>query len=243
MTIGSQDLAGALGWIAVYLGVLALVAGLAVWLARRRGSTTIAVDAARAVAQVWLVLSGLGVVLIAWRAIAGGESTLTDLPVTMDWPGALPAARTGSDAVLVWATANTASVTVEGLSLGTRLLIGLAELLALVLAATPAVVIWVITRQAVRGAPFTGTVSRWLLIAAAAVLVVGLATDVVSAIGRTLAAMEVLPGPGSGAPVTTTGLFNLSVPLWPIGAALALAALAAVFRYGTVLQRETEGLV
>lgn len=59
-----------------------------------------------------------------------------------------------------------------------------------------------------------------------------------------------LPGAGSGAAVTTQAFFNLAVSLWPVGAALALAALAAVFRHGSdlqrhtaALQRETEGLV
>ena len=35
----------------------------------------------------------------------------------------------------------------------------------------------------------------------------------------------------------------ISVDFWPIGAALGFAALAAVFRYGAVLQRDTERLV
>ncbi len=42
---------------------------------------------------------------------------------------------------------------------------------------------------------------------------------------------------------TASGGFSLTVPLWPIGAALALGALGAVFRRGAVLLRETEGLV
>jgi len=37
--------------------------------------------------------------------------------------------------------------------------------------------------------------------------------------------------------------FVLELPVWPIAAGLAFAALAAVFRYGSRLQRDTEGLV
>ena len=43
--------------------------------------------------------------------------------------------------------------------------------------------------------------------------------------------------------MTTTGIYRVEVSLWPVGAALALGALGAVFRRGAVLQRETEGLV
>lgn len=49
--------------------------------------------------------------------------------------------------------------------------------------------------------------------------------------------------PRSGAELVSNGVFSLTLPLWPIGAALALSALGVVLRHGTVLQRETEGLV
>ena len=37
--------------------------------------------------------------------------------------------------------------------------------------------------------------------------------------------------------------FNITIPLWPIGAALVLALLASVFRYGAQLRRDSAGLV
>jgi len=37
--------------------------------------------------------------------------------------------------------------------------------------------------------------------------------------------------------------FGIEFPLWPIAAGLAFTALAAIFRYGSRLQRDTEGLV
>ena len=51
-----------------------------------------------------------------------------------------------------------------------------------------------------------------------------------------LAAAEVLP---SEVPVT----YLFTVPWWPALVALACAALAAIFRHGARLQRDTEGLV
>ena len=40
-----------------------------------------------------------------------------------------------------------------------------------------------------------------------------------------------------------TAPFALTVPFWPLGAGLALALLAAAFRAGERLRRDTEGLV
>jgi hypothetical protein len=67
------------------------------------------------------------------------------------------------------------------------------------------------------------------------------AGSAVLALIAALAAAEALPR--SGAELVSNGVFSLTLPLWPIGAALALAALGVVFRHGAVLQRETEGLV
>jgi hypothetical protein len=94
-----------------------------------------------------------------------------------------------------------------------------------------------------KGTPFSRAVGRWMLITAVVVLIAGVGGDLATDIGRELAAAAVLPPPDSGAAVTTKGYPRIDVSLWPIGAALALGALGAVFRHGAVLQRETEGLV
>jgi type VI protein secretion system component VasF len=61
-------------------------------------------------------------------------------------------------------------------------------------------------------------------------------------ISKGAASAAALPPDGSSAAFTDGG-FSVTLPWWPVGAALALLALAAVFRYGAKLQRETEGLV
>jgi hypothetical protein len=243
MSIGAADLGQALLWITGFLGVLAAGAALAVWLAKRRGSTTIVLDATRAIAQVWLVMAVAAAGFSVWRWTADPEASILGLPMTLSWPDPLPYEPTGAGPELVSGAVTRADVWVHGLSSGTRAVLATGDLLAIVIGVTPAVVLLVITRQALSGAPFTRTASRWLFIAAGVVLVAGISADLVSEIGKTLAAGEVLPGIESGAGVTTQGFFSLTVPLWPIGAALALAALGVVFRHGTVLQRDTEGLV
>lgn len=145
-------------------------------------------------------------------------------------------------AQLVCANVETANATLGGLSTGTRLVIALGFILASIVMALPAAAIAVICFQLLAGRPFARTVSRTLIVSAIIVLVAGIGVELATQIGRVLASSEVLPPPGAEA-TATASWFNLTVPLWPFGAALALGALGAVFRQGAVLQRETEGLV
>ena len=78
----------------------------------------------------------------------------------------------------------------------------------------------------------------------------GTTADVAQQIGRNLLAREVLPAAHSGGALTSLDYLSLTLPLWPAAVALALAALATVFRYGAALEtqtaalrRDTEGLV
>ena len=57
-------------------------------------------------------------------------------------------------------------------------------------------------------------------------------------------------GVAGGGALTSLDALSLTLPLWPAAVALALAALATVFRYGAALEtqtaalrRDTEGLV
>jgi hypothetical protein len=69
-----------------------------------------------------------------------------------------------------------------------------------------------------------------------------------------MVAHELLTVTGAQGPALAYGRLDLSlllpqaatsftIPLWPIGAGFGFAALAAVLKYGAVLQRDTEGLV
>jgi hypothetical protein len=247
MSIGWPDLAGAMLWIGVGLLIIAGVIALLAWDARRRRSPHPILDVTAAVARMWLAITAVGVVVTLWKWLSGGDTWIPALPVSLDWPEALQCGQAippePTTTGLVCAHVTTADATIANLGVGTRVVLALGDVLGLLLAATPAAVLLVVCAQALKGTPFSRTVGRWLLIAAAVVLVAGVGTDLVTSAGRALAAAEVLPSPDSDAAVTATGIYRLTVPLWPIGAACALGALGAVFRRGAVLQRETEGLV
>lgn len=247
MSIGWPDLGGALLWVLGGLLVLGGIIGLLVWSARRRRSASTILDVTGAVARMWVALTGLGIVVTAWRWLSGGDTWLTDVPITLPWPESLPceqfAPAEQTTTTLVCAHVATADLTIAALDLGTRLLLATSEILALAVVAAPGVVVAVACAQALRGTPFARVVSRTLLVVALVVLVAGMGAELAGSLGRALAATAVLAPSGSDAPVTTTGIYRLSIPLWPIGAALALGALGAVFRHGAQLQHDTERLV
>ena len=246
MSIGWPDLGGALLWIGVGLLVIAVVIALLTWDARRRRSPNPVLDVTAALARMWLAITAVGLILTEWKWLSGGDTWVPLMPVSLEWPEKLPCEQPflpETPSGLVCAHVASADATIAMLSVGTRTVLALGEILGLVLAATPAVLLLVVCAQALNGSPFSRTVGRWLLIAAAVVLVAGLGAELVTSAGRALAAAEVLPPPESDAAVTTTGIYRLTVPLWPVVAACALGALGAVFRRGAVLQRETDGLV
>lgn len=247
MSIGWPDLGGTLLWIVGTLLVVGAVIGVLVWDARRRRSTSAMVDVTAAVARVWLALIIVSTVLIVLKWFTAGFTEVPALPVSLPWPTALPCeggpgVAATTQPTLECASAPTVEATLTSLTAGTRVVLGAGELLALLLLALPGVVVAVICRATLKGRPFNAVTSRWLLIAAVVILVAGLGSDVLTGIGSAMAAAEVLPPPGAGA-VTTTGIYRVALPLWPIGAALALAALGVVFRHGARLQRETDLLV
>ncbi|WP_454129637.1 hypothetical protein [Microbacterium aurum] len=246
MSIGTQNLGEGLLWIAVFVAVVAGLCAVTVWIARRRGSTTVALDAASSVAQGWLFLMVLGLGLTIWQWFTQTEISVSGMPVALaNWPGiGTPGCDGpgGDTPVLLCATADSVDATVAHLTLGTRVVMALGQLLGVLLMALPAVLIVVLVGQARKGSPFSRVAARSFAWAAVGILVLGTVTDLVVGIGRTLAAFEVLPAPEEGGELTTQGIFYLTVPLWPAAVALALAALAVVFRYGSALQHQTEAL-
>lgn len=245
MSFGTQNLFEGLLWVGAAIAVIAVLCIVAVWIARRRGSTAVALDAADTVARGWLVLMALGLGLTVWQWFALTEVQVADMPAFVQWAGAgVPGCSdTGGDApVLLCASVDSVSATVAHLTMGTRVVLAVGQVLGIVLVSLPAALIIVIVGQAQKGQPFSRVTSRAFAWCAVAVLVLGTVADLIVGIGRTLAAFEVLPSPEQGGDLTTQGIFYLSVPLWPAGIALTLAALAVVFRYGAALQHQTEAL-
>jgi hypothetical protein len=92
-----------------------------------------------------------------------------------------------------------------------------------------------------QGKPFAPDLARLSLIAASVVLVGGIAAQVVGQYGGMRALAEIVSA-GLG-PRGVRAADVWSIDWWPLWLAVGLAAFSALMRHGTVLQRETEGLV
>ena len=245
---GNALIAGGI-WVGIVAGILLVL----VWDARRRRAPSIVLDVTGAVARMWVALMVLAAIAGLVGLVAAPTTTLTDLPVSVPWPTALPCDVGGEvDAArsLYCARLPTATAEVVGLSGGLKAMIFAGGLLAYVVAAAPGVLVAVLCAHAAAGRPFARAASRWLIGSAVVIVVAGTASEVVLALARFFAAAEVLPDASSAAAATAPTTFQMVVPLWPIGAALALAALSVVFRHGAALRleaealrRDTEGLV
>lgn len=247
MTVAWSDLGGALIAGGIWLAIIACVLAVLVWDARRRRVASITLEVTGAVARMWVAVVILGAVLGFIGLFTAPTITLTEFPVGAGWPTPLPCDGPGGPAsaapTLYCARILTATAEVAGLGAGIKTLIFIGGLLAYATAATPGVLVAVLSGRAGNGRPFDRSSSRWLLGSALVILVAGMLSEVLLAIARFLAAGAVLPDGASGAAITAAPTFQMVLPVWPIGASLALAALAVVFRYGSRLQRDTEGLV
>ncbi|MBD3941391.1 hypothetical protein IF188_06730 [Microbacterium sp. NEAU-LLC] len=135
----------------------------------------------------------------------------------------------------------TAEVGAAGLSASTRTILAAGDLtgslVTVALASLVAIACW----RFMQGHPFAPEIARLSILAAAICLVGGFAAQVLSQWGGTLAADEIIRA--GQAPAGLEAASGLSLDFWPLFAAIGLGAFAALARYGTSLQRETEGLV
>lgn len=254
MIVAWSDLGGALLAGLIWVAVIGVVLALLVWDARRRRVASVVLDVTAAVARVWVAIVVIGMIAGFVGLFVSPTTSISDLPVHVDWPGALPCQSAGDAAgaadSLYCAQLTTAAAEITDLNGGVTALLFAGGLLSYIVLAVPGVLVAVLCGLAAAGTPFARAAHRWLLASAITILVAGMSSEVVLAIARFLAAGAVLPPASTGASATAASTFAMTVPVWPIGAALALAALAAVFRHGyrlqretVALQRETEGLV
>lgn len=238
-SVGTSDLASGLSQVLLALVVLGFIASVVGIRAKKSGSTSAALDVAASVSFGWVVLCVLGALFVGWQTLLSSTVTIQgdiglanafwERDATAD---ALPA--------LVRAYPTAASIDIDGLPLGIRMLLFTTGLLNLALVAVPAVVIRVIAVRAAAGDPFAPRVAKTLWGASIFVMIAGVIRDLLDPIGQALAAQAVWT---EGGPLAEGPFFQLTVQIWPFAAALVLAALAAVFRHGHRLQRETEGLI
>ncbi|WEK60943.1 MAG: hypothetical protein P0Y60_16825 [Candidatus Microbacterium colombiense] len=237
----SNELWPSLLFIAAGLAVVAVIVGIVVWRGKRRGSRTLAIDAALTVSGWWVTLSALGAIVIVLKVFTADFAEIASTSIWVPWPQDLPCSDEFEPvgAVLNCGGGTISNITVGGASLGLRALAGAAQLSNLAFTTMPAAMLMVICFQTLRGRTFSHTVSRALTIGAVGVLVFGVASDLLGAIAATAALREVFPPDSQWYPMT----FSLNVTPLPFAAALGLIALAAVFRQGLRLQQEKEALL
>ncbi|MEJ1154434.1 hypothetical protein [Microbacterium marmarense] len=221
---------------------------LFVWRARRRNSKTVLMDVAARISIVWIALTAVGVLVLLPSWFLQPNVMVAHLPLITAWPSDLPClgepvpASSATATSLYCASVNTATASITNLSTAATVVLASADLLALVVAVFPAIVVLVICNQAREGTPFSALTSRWLFIGAGVILIAGIGSTVLNDIGSTMAAAEVLPQPGAGT-TTAAGIATFSIPYWPLGAAGIAALMGTIFRHGAQLQRDTDGLV
>lgn len=203
-------------------------------------------------AAVWAGIAVLGGVLALLGALLSPAVTLT-VPVQSYWPQLPGVTIEPGEATVVGGGFSTAELTVEGLSSTARILWGIGSMLGAFVPGAIAALIALICFQLLRGAAFAPAVARGAMVTAVIVAAGGLATQVLCGIAGSMASREALTISGSsyeGYPeefsvweALPQSTFSMQIEFWPIAAGLAFAALAAVFAYGSKLQRETAGLV
>jgi hypothetical protein len=185
--------------------------------------------AAGAIAVVDLVGSGIrSAVLLTSTAI-----TIPSMPLrSVDAPAVLAASSNISEAQY-----DSVTLTTVGLSLSPRLLLAIADGLAVLGPVVLCIAVaWLCVRLFI-GRPF-GTAATWGIgVAALAVMAGGLLSQAVRANAFSEIAYE-LDLASAGVPT-----FEMSIDLAPLGWAFALAVVAGAFEIGQRLQRDTEGLV
>ncbi len=246
-------------WIASIVVVLALALvigafGLAKRRAKDAGDPTPVVKLTLVVAALWAVLSVIVAAVVILTTALADDVHIT-VPVQQFWPQ-LPEGTEvdGMTATRVGGGFTSADLIASGLSAGARACWAIGQGLATVVPGVIAAMITVTCFQLLAGRTFAPVVARMAMITAVVVAGGGIAAQMLSDIGGSMAATELLAWTSAGYE-EVAGIedaldawwpqpaFELSLPFWPLAAGLAFAALAAVFRYGSRLQHDTEGLV
>lgn len=237
MQLMTGDLFSGLSILVLVLVIGGLITLFSIVRARRRGSSTLALDVTRNASYGWVMLMGLGAVVAGFMTLGSPAVILDDL--IYSW------VRDQEDSLLSAACIDgdvadggmLCGPTVGPVPFGPRLLLYLGTLLTLSASAAIAWAIHNAARRAGERAPFHRSAWRTFDIVALIVMVSAVLGGLLRQIGMTLAARALEWADGVEIP------FQLSIPLWPFAVAVGLFALSAIFRYGAQLQRETEGLV
>lgn len=246
---------GPVVWIALFLLVVVIVLFVrAARRARRTGDPSPMISITLTVSAFWAALSVLGLLVTLVNTLTASAVTL-DVPVREFWPQ-LPSGvvAEGASATRDGGGFTTAQLSVEGLSVTARVLWAASQALGMLVPATIAALIAVACFQLLAGRAFAPVGARMATITAVVVAVGASVGQVLGQIAGSMASAELfdIGGgrweeiPGIEDPFAAwipDSTLSVTFPFWPIAAGLAFAALAAILRYGSRLQRDTEGLV
>ncbi|WP_405215991.1 hypothetical protein [Agrococcus sp. Ld7] len=206
-------------------------------------------------ATAYAALAAIGTL---WSTIAtlAASQVQVALPVRTFWPSPLPGVTdiSGPTASVVSGGFSVAAVEVTGLDLTARAFLAGGIIVQGATLVVIGIVVALLCRRLLTDAPFAASLTRSLRLAAGTLALGGIVWQALTAIGSTLAANQVLridswafTGDVPAGGVADTGLpepsLAFTIEFWPILIALALVAVAAAFRTGERMQRETAGLV
>lgn len=249
---------GLLVWHALILVALFIVPIVLVIVfarrARRTGNSSSVVSLTLVIASLWAVLGVVGAAVGLVSALAAPIVAVT-VPVSSFWPGLLPGVVIdgGPTASVASGGFTDASLMVEGMSEASRALWGVGQFLIALMPTVIAAMIAVACFQLLAGRAFAPAVARFALLTGVVVAVAGTLGEVLSDLGASMVSRELftvaaaqwsdMAGIEDPFAWWPSPALEVDIPLWPIAVGVAFAALAAIFRYGSALQRDTEGLV
>lgn len=210
------------------------------------------------VVRVGALVYGVVVVLATTAAVIGqltNDVVEVALPTQTFWPWVpedVEIHRAG-DATIVGGGFTEALVSLEGLSVNARALLALGSLAQGLTQLAVTAAVYLLAQRLLKGEPFQPVLSRAVMVAAVALIVGGILWQVCFSIGESMAARDALTIEGWGYPdalgiedptsLLPQPTFGLTIEFWPIFTGMALAAVAAAFRRGERLQRDTRGLI
>jgi hypothetical protein len=176
-----------------------------------------------------------------------GETVDVDLVSSVSFPLQAPPtggvatwpAPGGSGSAAVTSGAFTsAHVSVSGLSIGVRALLASGQFVATLTAVLIALAVSYLCQRLRNGDPFVPTLTKVMYWAAWVLMIGGLTGPILTGIGDFYAAAEIAPNPAES-PFVPTFALSFTAPI----CGLVLGVIAAAFRVGERMQRDTEGLV
>lgn len=250
-------------WWALFAGLVILgAAGAALVIRRRTGAPQTGVSGVavaritRGIAILWAAASLIGTLNDALRKLYA-TTVGVNLPVEQFWPSLPTAAQVnGASADVVSGGFTQAMVQVTGLDVSARVWLASSDVLQGATNIIIGVVLAILCTSIIKQNPFRITLIRGINLMAITVIVGGLGWQICDAVAGSLASTQVLGINGwalnreqlrwddvnevIGLPRAGN---DWSVDFWPIWVGLALLALAAAFRYGQRLQKDTDGLI